>query len=232
MAKLTTGQKAQRVLQFLLALSERRIAVALKVRGFKPSDLDEGWALLRALGYVDLDALPDPEEPAQDTLRAIDAWENEWFPIADATLGRRFPAARDWLFRNLAQTRGQQVVLGVAVLLERLDKMPKDEADGGLGAVGVAARELLSQRGLDAAVVAEARGLVQKLLSVPELSTASARQQEDAAREKAGLDLWAWYLEWSRIARQSITQRALLRKMGFLKPNGAPEDPDDAPPGG
>ena len=28
--------------------------------------------------------------------------------------------------------------------------------------------------------------------------------------------MWAWYLEWSTIARRAITDRRLLRQLGFL----------------
>lgn len=29
--------------------------------------------------------------------------------------------------------------------------------------------------------------------------------------------MWSWYLEWSRIARAVITDRRLLRDLGFLR---------------
>lgn len=29
--------------------------------------------------------------------------------------------------------------------------------------------------------------------------------------------LWSWYLEWSTIARTVITDRRLLRRLGFLR---------------
>ena len=42
----------------------------------------------------------------------------------------------------------------------------------------------------------------------------AAPTEEDLAAAEA--DLWAWYKEWSGIARVVVTERNLLRKMGFL----------------
>ena len=58
-------------------------------------------------------------------------------------------------------------------------------------------------------------------------------------REAAEQELWTWYLEWSAIARVAISDRRLLRSLGFLRyksqASGAededesddPEDPED-----
>jgi hypothetical protein len=39
--------------------------------------------------------------------------------------------------------------------------------------------------------------------------------------------MWAWYLEWSTIARQVITDRKLLRSMGFLRKDGRDATADE-----
>jgi hypothetical protein len=117
MAKLTIGQKAERVLTLLLALRNSRIAGALARYGFKNADLDEGWnllravtrthldegwTLLRAVTRTQLDVIADETPLDPDALRALDEWENQWFVIAAATLKRRLPPVHDWLFRNLS----------------------------------------------------------------------------------------------------------------------------------
>ena len=45
------------------------------------------------------------------------------------------------------------------------------------------------------------------------------RDAEQLARAEGAL--WAWYLEWSQIARVAVTQRALLRQMGFVSTSQA-----------
>ena len=85
MAKTSAWGKAQRVLRFLLGLSNPRIAAAMVVHGFSEADLDEGWRLLRAGRPVRLDALPPPV-PEHRPLEPLLEWEREWVPIARAAL--------------------------------------------------------------------------------------------------------------------------------------------------
>jgi hypothetical protein len=40
---------------------------------------------------------------------------------------------------------------------------------------------------------------------------------DQAADEAAEAELWAWYLEWSTIARTVVTNRRHLRALGFLQ---------------
>ena len=99
MARLTLGQKATRVLDFLLGLRNARIAAWLKPYGFDQPVLHEGWSLLRAVGKTQLDS--DPEQPSYDpdTLGVLDKWENKWFTISDATLARHAPDVHKWFFK-------------------------------------------------------------------------------------------------------------------------------------
>ncbi len=60
-------------------------------------------------------------------------------------------------------------------------------------------------------------------------------EAEEASFDKAERELWAWYLEWSAIARNAIKQRSLLKKLGFLQddghgPNENDEDAEDETP--
>lgn len=224
MARLTIGQKAERVLTLLLALRNPRIAATLSRHGFKNDDLDEGWHLLRAVTRTRLDAFPEDTPLDSDALRALDEWENQWFVIAGATLKRRAPKVHDWLFRNLSQTEGAEVLVSVGTFLERWDLLDKPEQDGGLGDDGKQAKKVLGERGLKKQTIDEAKALVKKLRKVdgplPDLDQVMA---EEASFEKAEQELWGWYLEWSAIARNAITQRSLLIKLGFLR-NGGKED--------
>jgi hypothetical protein len=77
LAKLTIGQKAERVLMLLLALRNPRIAAALKQHVFTNDDLDEGWTLLRALTRSQLDEPAAVAAVDSDAVRALDVWENQ-----------------------------------------------------------------------------------------------------------------------------------------------------------
>jgi hypothetical protein len=109
---LSLGEKAQRVLKLLLGLRNPRVASPLAAYGFTEADMEEGWALLRALGQGRLDRLPVGPRDA-DVIQKLDTWENLWFPIIDASLYRHFPATHARLFLNLSQTEGAEVAISV-----------------------------------------------------------------------------------------------------------------------
>ena len=71
MAKLRIGQKAHRVLDFLVGVGHRDERRALEGFGFKDDDLEDGWRRLRALSYVSALA---PSEPAADLSSELAAW--------------------------------------------------------------------------------------------------------------------------------------------------------------
>jgi hypothetical protein len=231
MAKLTLGQKVDRVMRLLIGLRNRRIAVVLVRHGFTNDDLKEGWSLLQQVTRTQLDAAPEvqPEDPV--AIRNLDDWENKWFPIASATLKRRLPQVHAWLFRNLSQTEGPAVMVSVGTFVDRWQKLDKPVKDGGLGADGKAATKILTRRGLTEKVIGEAKALLEKLgrIDAP-LPDLAQLEEEAAAFSKAETALWDWYLEWSEIVRTTITHRGLLKQLGFLRNTGAgdtEEEEDD-----
>lgn len=221
MAKLSLGQKANRVLRFLLGLRNPHIVVQLKPYGFGAAQLQEGWALLNALGKGRLDL--DPVEPTYDaeSLRQLDQWENKWFVIGSATLTRHAPEVQRWFFKNLVQTEGPAVIVSTGTFLERWELLDKSEAQGGPPAGGKAAKKLLAERGLNTETVDQARRLLKVLGAVTgPLPDVEAGAQTAADLEKAEKAMWGWYLEWSQVARTAITRRLYLRQLGFLRGGG------------
>ncbi|MEO0326233.1 MAG: hypothetical protein AAF447_25015 [Myxococcota bacterium] len=226
MARLTVGDKADRVLKFLLSMNNAHVSRALVQHGFTERDADEGWNRLRALSDGRLDrALPRVASPEE--LGRLDQWENRWFPIARATLQYAYPELEAFVFQNLRQTSGSQVVFSVQKFIERVRAL---ETDPEVGDDGAAARALLVERGLDDEELAFADALVTKLRIVAEpADTAPAvdRERLEAAEEA----VWRWYLQWSAIARAVISDKRLLRLMGFRRTGRATptEDPTPAP---
>jgi hypothetical protein len=212
MAKLSIGQKAERLLKLLIGLRNARVAEALRQYGFKESDLAEGWRLLQALTKGRLLVRgPVKKDPA--LLKQLDKWENHWFPIAVATLRGRFPEVYDWLFLNLSQTEGDGVVISVSTLLSRLEQMPTEPS---LGARGAEAREVLTERGFTPSTLQIAEHLLAALGSTATAPALPTSPVDAAAQEAAEKAMWTWYLEWGEIARVAITDRKLLRELGFL----------------
>jgi hypothetical protein len=229
MGKMTIGQKAERVLRFILGLRNSHVLQVMAAHGFKPQDLEEGWTLLRAATAGKLSAkTPPPPDPS--VLASLDAWENRWFPIAVASLRTRFPAIYENLFRNLSQTEGPEVIISVGTFLSRLEEL-KSTPDG------KAAAELLASRGINATVISEAKAMLAKLQTSQDFVFPAPTYSEEENKEREDA-LWNWYREWGGIARAIVTDRRELKSLGFLDDSGrsvaddtavAQEEPAAAP---
>lgn len=149
-----------------------------------------------------------------ETLLKLDAWENQWFPIAQAALDRRFPAVSARFFLNLVQTEGPEVAITVRTFVDRYDELVA--GDQKYGAEGPKAQQLLNQRGVTPGVVADAQALLAALTQLAQPAEPVSEAAEAALLEEAEAAMWAWYLEWSKIARIAIKQRLLLKELGFL----------------
>lgn len=217
MARLTIGQKAKRLLAFLMGLGNPQVVRALQPYGFDQATLDEGWTLLRRTAASHLDA-PRTRLSARDQIDRLDAWENHWFPIATAVLQRHHSDVHDKVFHNLGQTEGKQVVLSVGTFVERVDALGD--------ATTSPAVATLARHGLTASVLDEARTMLAEVMQPPIEAPPGDEPVVDPAAEDA---MWKYYLQWSAIARRAITDRRLLRQLGFLRSqrNGS----DEATPG-
>jgi hypothetical protein len=200
MPRLRCGEDPQRVFKLLVGLGRTPAAQIMRHHGFDEADLREGWRCLHAVAAPRL-LRRSAAQPEARLLERLDAWENVWFPVADAALRERFPDVHDWLFRD--PPRDQGVVTSIGTFLQRLLRMPFEPA---LGAQGADARELLARRGIDGSTVRIASELLELVC------TAQAR--EPATDPSAEAALRSWYLRWSEIARLAITDREVLRALG------------------
>ena len=210
---MEVGDKAKRVLVFLVGLRLHAIAIAMEAFGLSPPELQHGWSLF---GDVVRTKLASGRAPSPAIVTELDAWENVWFPVASASLKNRYPEVHAVVFKNLAQSSGLTVVMVVRTMIERLDGLGRPVADGGIGPQATEVLALLASRGLTAAKLGEARALIDKLGTV-EPASSVAREPTTAEQDAAEKAMWAWYLEWSEIARAVITNRRHLRTLGFLK---------------
>ena len=221
MARLTVNQKAHRVLQFLLGLRLPSAFKALQRHGFTNADAREGWERLQALSTVPSGV--DEDSPSTSALDAVAEFEGTWVPIARVCLQRHYPEVAHWLFKGLQRAQSSPLHVG-----EFLDRVAALSQGSPASLPSKAAYDLLVLRGLDEQIVDSARA------SIAESQQAAPRPAvlPDARKQSAVEDaLWAWYLEWSALARIAIKDRRVLRALGFLQaqPGAAAElDPDAA----
>ncbi len=214
--KMRVGDKANRILVFLMGLNDGAIAAVMGSKGMSAEDLDEGWTLLRGLGRRRLSTRVSPLEVS---LRdQLDEWENYWYPIIDAVLLRHFPVVHQHVFLNLSQADASQVVFSVTTLLERLDALT--DTSKPWGEDGPKALAKLATRMVDESALSPARQLLTELSTFAPDPDALTEEQTQAELDEAERLAWGWYLEWSRIARVAIKSRRMLRKLGFLDSKG------------
>jgi hypothetical protein len=212
MARLSLGDKATRVLKMLMGMRNARVTAALAAHGLTDADLQEGWKVLQGVSREKLDGYSGFVDAG--LVDRLDAWENRWFPIASATLERRFPAVHAQLFNRLSQTSGPAVAVSVGTFIARFDEMAA--GGGSYGEEGAAAKGVLETRGLTPSVLDQARTMLETVGSIEAHASVTTVEENAAQLAKAEERLWGWYLEWSQIARIAVNQRVLLKQMGFM----------------
>lgn len=225
---LAMNDKLRRILSFLIGARNPRIFAVLATRGFTQTDLDEGWELFTVaagskLSYTGQTKDPLAPDMAREHLAVLDEWENTWFPVVAATLERHAPALHEKVFNNLGQTEGNEVLVSVSTMLDRLGDLKKTE-------LGAKMTELLAQRGLTPAVKDTAASLIQAIkqagdVSLPEIDPGSLEEQV-----KAQEDVWAWYREWGQIARTVIDRGDILIRLGLRQITRTREEEEEEAP--
>jgi hypothetical protein len=220
MPRVSVTYRTSRTLRFLTGLGKsRRARTALARRGFTKKEYNEGWALFHEATRFHYDSDGDAETEAEVTNK-VDAWENRWYPIIAATLERHHPELYAYVFKNLTQAEGPAVIANVRTFHARLSAIfePTDETKklSGLDKAG----KLLVQRGLTPAVMDEAADLLAQTQTWGAIDDTAQADAAEAERAQAEAKMWAWYKEWSRIFRAEVTQRAVLKELGFLAGSG------------
>ena len=235
----TLESAPNRALAFLRAMgTSRAIRAAMFARGYTADDHREGWTYLHTCaGFIE-----EPEELTEDpTVRAaieeLDAWDEPAFRVVRATLERRFPEQAEFVMKGLKAATGAAAVLSVERLLDRLDALESSPERKASRKEDEAALGVLRLRGIDDAKRKRMRELVATAKSVVavEQSDPKAVELEDAARREALNNLYAWYREWTEVARATIKRRDYLIRLGLASRRGPSDGKDtdvpDAGPG-
>ena len=227
---LTLNDKLWRMLSFLVGLRDPRLFAVMATRGMTPEIFEEGWNLFTTaagakLRYTSTGGLcGSPEETK--LLAALDDWENSWFPILSATLSRHLPAMHEKVFENLTQTSGKGVIVSVGTLLDRYASLSGSPN-------GDAAVQLLESRGFTAEARKPAEDALAKLCAIGEAVVPDIEPSSKEEQDKALEEAWAWYREWSTIARTLFKRGDILIRLGLRKMRRGSSEPivdeDDEP---
>ncbi len=208
MANLGTAGKLRRVFEFLVGLRDERVLAALGTRGFGEPQRAQGWKLLTDLGLTRGPSLPAPR--ANQAEPALTAWRYEWLRIVRASLEHDFPTVYAQLLGGLSKP-GHATLGVVLTFLARFDRLQL-----ATDALSRAALAKLRARGLTNERIEAARRLVaaisQPAAPAPDTGKADKRRAEIRKAEAA---LWAYYVEWSQIARAVIKDERLLKRLGY-----------------
>ncbi|MGE0328957.1 MAG: hypothetical protein AB7S68_41965, partial [Polyangiaceae bacterium] len=168
-------------------------------------------------GFVmqEADAVIDAD--VRDAIAELDAWDEPAFKILSATLKRRFPEQHAFLLDGLAPSTGAEALLGIRLLLDRLDQMDKSSARKATRKQDAEALELLAERGIDG----ETRSRLRSLLSIaqraaePPPQSSEEKHAAELAHVETLVSLREWFEEWSEIARACVSRRDYLIRMGL-----------------
>lgn len=227
----TLNDIPRRAFAFLNTLGTQiSVRATLNDHGYTEEDHTEGWRLLhQASGSSSVTAATNVA-PAAAAIRELDGSDEVIFHKAHAALTRKFPEQADFVFADLAPSAGPTAVLGVVKFLDRLDVLEKGDARPETKDVDKAAIDTLTARGVGPDERARLRKLTELAQSspiIPSLTSAKTAEAE-AAHMNDLKELYAWYAQWTEVARAVVTRRADLILLGMArrKRTGTSSDTD------
>ena len=208
-SRQTLEETPARVLSFLRAVGTTPAIRALMAsRGYEASDHQEGWDLLHSVsGYT-------PETPPQgvdvkvrDAIVTLDNEDEDLFRILGPALRRLHPLQAKYVLDGLGPAVGPAAVSSVKLLLKRLDSLETSPERIATRPQDHAALATLAKRGIDAKERARLSALVE-----------IAESGEHDEPHLAGLgQLYAWYEDWSAVARSVVKRSDYQCRMGVAK---------------
>jgi hypothetical protein len=224
-------QPSQRILDDIISRSVKFLSVVgtnatilsmMRGHSFQAADQNEGWSLVHtASGYTQLQEAPKSDTPQtkeiEDATALLDQWDEPHFAIIKNALARKFSSTRDYLFRDgLSAKQGAEAVISVKTLLDRIDSIinksdkerSEEEHKRDLEAVA-----LLEQRGYHAEERKRLRGLIKKATAAAEIEAPVTISHEE--KQKALIELYGWYKDWSTVAHVAIKRRDYLISLGL-----------------
>jgi hypothetical protein len=217
---------AARVLAFLIAVGKYfPIRAALSTKGYTEAHHELAWGYLKKLAVFPAGTVPILDKAVRDAVVEIDAWDEPNFAVIRAVLENNHPEVIGFLFDNLTPKQGNEAVVGVSTLLDRLDALESSPDRKATRKADQAALATLAARGYTDEERTRLRGLVTtaQTMVVP-------KPISDAERDATLMKLYAWHNEWSTIARLVLTRRDHQIAVGIAKRRKAKKDEAPAAP--
>lgn len=205
------------------------VRAALAKRGYTEATHEQGWTLLLAAGGYrqPTSALPEADGEAVAALAEIDAWDEPNFRVARAALGTS-PEQLAFVFEGLDAASGPGAIVSVSMFLDRLDALRTGKGRAGSKKEDHAALDKLAERGISEVECKRLRKLVETAKrGISEAhATAPAEPPKNVAQRRAAkAALYAFFAEWSEIARADIKRRDHLIQLGLAKRKSPKRDP-------
>jgi hypothetical protein len=232
---ITLDRTPAKVIKFLNAYgTNRTIRNVLIQQGFTATEQQRGWTLLKAAsgGESTSDSPPTPEElEVRNAGVTIDQWDEPNFAKIKAILAYDFPDTTAYLFRGgLVAKQGPEALLSVGTLCERIHELEQASAPerANKRAVDQAALEKLAKRGYTKQEWERLRTLVATASkSLPAIEEETNSSEEESNFQKAMLELYAWWKEWSTIARSAVKKKSQLISLGLAKRKSSKADEEE-----
>lgn len=230
-----------KALRFLVNVQKPAYARIAQAHGYNGKEHTEGWHLHRAASgesqalavvFGMATAQPALDDAQMPTLRAIDAFENLWFPRTRAIIQRVVPAEHAErfeasFFHELSQQPlGPEVITSVSTYVARLEAL---ETSKEVGAHEV--RETLRQRGLTREAVNTVKAQIASLRTLMPATAvkpvdANAVANARAEQRDALTKLRAWYNDWAAMLRPVYSRRQLLT-LGLVTASRATDEAEE-----
>jgi hypothetical protein len=206
-----------------VALFVRGVALRGEIRallfavGYTPEEQETAWRLLMAT-MESSEGMPRREAEsgkARAALQALAEWDGSLFRRMHAVLGRFHPEQEAFLFDQIEED-GARPEVAIGKVCDRVAALAGSPERAGTREADQLALQTLAQRGMNAAFFENLREVVVVAREVvpPALQLPGPRTEK---REKALLELHAWYKDWSETARAVIKRRDHLILLGLAK---------------
>jgi hypothetical protein len=189
---------------------------AMEAAGFTPAVRAQGWSLLETAVGCRIAPLVETDAKARAAYVEVDRTDEPFFARTSAALEHHHPEQAAFVFENLAPSQGYSSVLGLSMLLDRLNTLEQGRSDATREA-DRAAIATLSERGITPQERARLAELVKvaKVSMTPSVMATTADIESES--EKALVELQAWFSDWSRTARAVVQKRSHLIRLGLAK---------------
>jgi hypothetical protein len=214
-SRRTLDDVPQRVFTFVLAVVEvPAIRAALATKGYTAEEHAYAWERLARLAIVGPKSAPVlVNRVARDAVDELNAWDEPNFACIKATLDRLHPEQSAFVFHNLEPKQGPEAVLGVGLLLDRLDDLENSPDRLATRDQDHAALATLAQRGY----TAQERARLRELVNLTKNVAGSVAPLSNEERTVIVEQLYAWLTDWSTYAKTVITRRDHLIRLGLAK---------------